>query len=124
MRERTAFPDTVLRRLPRLRLLVTTGPANAAIDVAAARRHGIVVSGTRGAGLAPTAELTWGLIHALTRSLPAEDRGLREGGWQRTVGRDLDGARLGVIGLGDVGTRVARVGLAFGMDVVAWSSHL
>ncbi|WP_253209510.1 D-2-hydroxyacid dehydrogenase family protein [Streptomyces niphimycinicus] len=124
MRERTAFPAEVIDRLPRLRLLVTTGPANAAIDVAAARQRGIVVSGTRGAGLIPTAELTWGLIHALARSLPAADRDVRGGGWQRTVGRDLRGARLGVIGLGGVGTPVARVGLAFGMDVVAWSAHL
>ncbi|MEU5090393.1 D-2-hydroxyacid dehydrogenase family protein [Streptomyces sp. NPDC021356] len=124
MRERTAFPVTVIDRLPNLRLLVTTGPANAAIDVAAARQRGIVVSGTRGAGLTSTAELTWGLIHALARSIPAEDRGVREGAWQRTVGRDLHGARLGVIGLGGVGTRVARVGLAFGMDVVGWSTHL
>ncbi|WP_344597675.1 D-2-hydroxyacid dehydrogenase family protein [Streptomyces violaceusniger] len=124
MRERTPFPAAVLDRLPNLRLLVTTGPVNAAIDVAAAQRRGIVVSGTRGAGLVSTAELTWGLIHALTRSVPAEDRSVREGGWQRTVGRDLHGARLGVIGLGGVGARVARVGLAFGMDVVAWSAHL
>ncbi|MYV96700.1 D-2-hydroxyacid dehydrogenase family protein [Streptomyces sp. SID3343] len=124
MRERTAFPAGVLDRLPNLRLLVTTGPANAAIDLAAAERDGILVSGTRPAGLTPTAELTWGLIHALTRSLPTEDAGLRRGGWQRTVGRELHGRRLGVIGLGNVGTRVARVGLAFGMDVVAWSAHL
>ncbi len=124
MRERTAFPAAVIGRLPNLRLLVTTGPANAAIDVAAAQQRDIVVSGTRGAGLISTAELTWGLIHALARSIPAEDRGVREGAWQRTVGRDLHGARLGVIGLGGVGTRVARVGLAFGMDVVAWSAHL
>ncbi|MDV8070616.1 D-2-hydroxyacid dehydrogenase family protein [Rhodococcus sp. IEGM 1366] len=124
MRERTAFPAAIISRLPNLQLLVTTGPANAAIDVAAARQRGIVVSGTRGAGLTSTAELTWGLIHALARSVPAEDRGVREGTWQRTVGRDLHGARLGVIGLGGVGTRVARVGLAFGMDVVAWSSNL
>ncbi|MGW7695351.1 D-2-hydroxyacid dehydrogenase family protein [Streptomyces asiaticus] len=124
MRERTAFPAAVIDRLPNLRLLVTTSPANAAIDVAAARRRGIVVSGTRGAGLISTAELTWGLIHALARSIPAEDRGVRGGGWQRTVGRDLHGARLGVIGLGGVGSHVARVGLAFGMDVVAWSAHL
>ncbi|MHC5261511.1 D-2-hydroxyacid dehydrogenase family protein [Streptomyces sp. UC4497] len=124
MRERTPFPAEVLDRLPNLRLLVTTGPANAAIDTAAAARRGIVVSGTRAAGLTSTAELTWGLLHALTRSLPAEERHLRDGGWQRTVGRDLHGARLGVIGLGGVGSRVARVGLAFGMDVVAWSAHL
>lgn len=124
MRERTAFPAEVIDGLPNLRLLVTTGPANAAIDVAAATRRGVVVSGTRGAGAAPTAELTWGLIHALARSLPAEERGMRRGAWQRTIGRDLYGARLGVVGLGDVGTRVARVGLALGMDVVAWSAHL
>ncbi len=124
MRERTAFPAAVLDRLPNLRLLVTTGPANASIDLAAAERRGIVVSGTRAAGLTPTAELTWGLIHALARSLPAEDGNLRAGAWQTTVGRDLYGARLGVIGLGGVGSRVAKVGLAFGMDVVAWSAHL
>lgn len=124
MRERTAFPAAVVDRLPNLRLLVTTGPVNAAVDVAAARRRGIVVSGTRGAGLTATAELTWALIHALTRAVPTEDSGVRAGAWQQTVGRDLHGARLGVVGLGSVGTRVARVGLAFGMDVVAWSSHL
>ncbi|WP_307819124.1 D-2-hydroxyacid dehydrogenase family protein [Prescottella equi] len=124
MRERTAFPATVVDRLPNLCLLVTTGPINAAIDVAAARQRGIMVSGTRGAGLTATAELTWALIHALTRSIPAEDRGVRTGAWQQSVGRDLHGVRLGVIGLGAVGTSVARIGLAFGMDVVAWSSHL
>ncbi|MGW7067204.1 D-2-hydroxyacid dehydrogenase family protein [Streptomyces sp. NPDC054855] len=124
MRERTPFPAEVLGRLPNLRLLVTTGPANAAIDTAAAAQLGIVVSGTRAAGLTSTAELTWGLLHALTRSFPAEDRNLREGAWQTTVGRDLHGARLGVIGLGGVGSQVAQVGVAFGMDVVAWSSHL
>ncbi|MEV0278791.1 D-2-hydroxyacid dehydrogenase family protein [Streptomyces sp. NPDC050610] len=124
MRERTPFPAGVLDRLPRLRLLVTTGPANASIDLAAAERRGIAVSGTRPAGLTPTAELTWGLIHALARSLPAEDGNLRAGTWQRTVGRDLYGARLGIIGLGGVGSRVAQVGRAFGMDVVAWSAHL
>ncbi|WP_447035499.1 D-2-hydroxyacid dehydrogenase family protein [Streptomyces sp. DSM 118878] len=124
MRERTPFPAEVLGRLPNLRLLVTTGPANAAIDRAAAARQGIVVSGTRAAGLTSTAELTWGLLHALTRSIPAEDRNLRDGAWQRSVGRDLHGARLGVVGLGGVGSRVAQVGVAFGMDVVAWSAHL
>ncbi|WP_232792412.1 D-2-hydroxyacid dehydrogenase family protein [Actinacidiphila yeochonensis] len=124
MRERTAFPAEVLDALPNLRLLVTTGQSNAAIDLDAAARGGIVVSGTRAAGLTPTAELTWGLIHALARSIPAEDSGLRGGAWQQTVGRDLHGARLGVIGLGNVGSRVAQVGLAFGMDVVAWSAHL
>ncbi|MER0483322.1 hypothetical protein ABR737_34135 [Streptomyces sp. Edi2] len=95
MRERTPFPADVLDRLPNLRLLVTTGPANAAINTAAAARQGILVSGTRATGLASTAELTWGLLHALSRSLPAEDRNLREGTWQQTVGRGLNGPRLG-----------------------------
>lgn len=125
MRERTAFPATVLERLPNLALLVTTGPANAAIDVAAAHERGVTVSGTGGVSPStPTIELTWGLIHALTRSIVAEDRQMRDGGWQHTVGTDLHGRRLGVIGLGGLGKPVATVGLAFGMDVVAWSEHL
>ncbi|MFC5137705.1 D-2-hydroxyacid dehydrogenase family protein [Actinomycetospora rhizophila] len=125
MRERTAFPADVLARLPNLGLLVTTGPANVAIDVAAARERGITVSGTGGVSSnAPTVEMTWALIHALARHVPAEDRAIREGRWQHTVGRDLAGRRLGVVGLGGIGAPVAAVGLAFGMDVVAWSRHL
>lgn len=124
MRERTAFSADVLSELPNLRLLVTTGPANAAIDVGAARSRGIVVSGTRGGGLTSTIELTWGLILALARHIPAEDHRVRQGGWQHTIGADLHGRRLGVIGLGGIGSAVARVGQAFGMDVVAWSAHL
>ncbi|MGW8375060.1 D-2-hydroxyacid dehydrogenase family protein [Streptomyces sp. ODS28] len=124
MRERTAFPAEVLGKLPNLRLLVTTGPGNAAIDVAAAERRGVLVCGTRGAGLTPTAELTWALIHAVARSLPAEDAAVRDGGWQHTIGRDLYGARLGLVGLGGIGSSVAKIGLAFGMDVVAWSANL
>jgi phosphoglycerate dehydrogenase-like enzyme len=125
MRERTAFPADVLERLPHLGLLVTTGPANAAIDVAAARQRGVTVSGTGGVSPStPTVEMTWGLIHALARHIPAEDRAVREGGWQHTVGRDLYARRLGVVGLGGLGRPVAMVGLAFGMDVVAWSEHL
>ncbi|MEV4759571.1 D-2-hydroxyacid dehydrogenase family protein [Micromonospora sp. NPDC049559] len=123
MRERTAFPGPLLERLPRLRLLVTTGMANAAIDVAAARRRGVTVSGTRGVATG-TPELTWGLILSLVRGIPDESRRVREGGWQRTVGRDLAGRTLGVIGLGRLGARVATVGRAFGMDVVAWSQNL
>ncbi|MFC7329469.1 D-2-hydroxyacid dehydrogenase family protein [Marinactinospora rubrisoli] len=123
MRERTPFPRAVLERLPELRLLVTTGMANASIDMAAARELGITVSGT-GSAPAATAELTWALILALLRRVPAEDRAVREGGWQHTVGGDLAGRTLGVIGLGRLGTRVARVGTAFGMDVLAWSSNL
>jgi phosphoglycerate dehydrogenase-like enzyme len=123
MRERTPFPRSVLERLPNLKLLVTTGAKNVAIDVAAAAEHGITVCGT-GAHPSGTAELTWGLILAVARHLPEEDRSIRAGGWQQTVGTDLAGGTLGVLGLGRLGERVARLGLAFGMDVVAWSQHL
>ena len=123
MRERTAFPAGRLQRLPDLRLLVTTGRVNASIDVEAARSQGIVVCGTESTTSA-TPELTWGLILSVLRSIPAEDAAVRGGGWQSTVGGDLDGHRLGVVGLGRLGTKVARVGAAFGMEVVAWSQNL
>ena len=123
MRERTAFTADRLARLPDLRLLVTTGRVNASIDAAAARRQGIVVCGTESTTSA-TPELTWGLILSVLRSIPTEDASVRNGGWQLTVGGDLDGHRLGVIGLGRLGSKVARVGQAFGMDVVAWSQNL
>jgi phosphoglycerate dehydrogenase-like enzyme len=123
MRERTAFPRRVLQRLPDLRLLVTTGMGNAAIDLVAAREHGVVVSGTGGFG-SPTAELAWALILGLARDLVAEDQSIRAGGWQRSVGTDLAGATLGVVGLGKLGGRVADIGQAFGMDVIAWSQNL
>ena len=123
MRERTPFGAARLERLPSLRLLVTTGMGNAAIDVAAAARLGITVCGTRGLP-SPTAELTWALILALVRHVPAEDRALRRGGWQHTIGTELAGRTLGVIGLGRLGTRVAAIGRAFEMDVVAWSQNL
>ena len=123
MRERTAFGADLLARLPRLRLLVTTGMANPSIDLAAAREHGIVVCGTRGLP-SPTAELTWGLILAVLRHIPAEDARLRAGGWQATVGSELAGRTLGIIGLGRLGRRVARVARAFEMDVLAWSQNL
>jgi phosphoglycerate dehydrogenase-like enzyme len=123
MRERTPFGAARLERLPSLRLLVTTGMGNAAIDVAAATRLGITVCGTRGLP-SPTAELTWALILALVRHVPAEDRALRTGGWQHTIGTELAGRTLGVIGLGRLGTRVAAIGRAFEMDVVAWSQNL
>lgn len=123
MRERTEFPRSLLERLPNLRLLVTTGMVNRAIDLAAATDLGITVCGT-GVGAAATAELTWGLVLATLRNIPREDASVRAGGWQQTVGGDLEGARLGVVGLGRLGSRVARVGAAFGMDVVAWSQNL
>jgi phosphoglycerate dehydrogenase-like enzyme len=123
MRERTAFPRRVLQRLSDLRLLVTTGMGNAAIDLVAARDHGVVVTGTGGLG-PPTAELTWALILGLARDIVREDRSIRDGGWQLSVGADLAGATLGVVGLGRLGSRVAAIGLAFGMDVIAWSQNL
>jgi phosphoglycerate dehydrogenase-like enzyme len=123
MRERTAFPRTLLERLPNLKLLVTTGMRNKAIDTAAANERGITVCGT-GSQATATAELTWALILATVRHIPQEDAGVRAGGWQQTIGGDLAGARLGVVGLGRLGTQVARIGQAFGMDVVAWSQNL
>jgi phosphoglycerate dehydrogenase-like enzyme len=123
MRERTAFPRAVLERLPRLRLLVTTGMANAVIDVAAAHGQDVTVCGTASLPTG-TAELTWGLILALVRHIPAESQRVRSGGWQSTVGGDLAGSTLGVMGVGRMGAQVAAVGRAFGMNVVAWSQNL
>ena len=122
-RERTRFPRQVLQRLPRLRLLVSTGMGSAHIDLAAARELGITVSGTGGRP-EPPAELTWALILGLARHLTEEDAGIRAGAWGRAVGTDLAGATLGVIGLGHLGLQVARIGQAFGMRVIAWSQNL
>jgi phosphoglycerate dehydrogenase-like enzyme len=131
MRERTALGAPLLARLPKLRLIVTTGAANVAIDVAAAAARGVVVCGTEALPerAAPprssnTAELTWALVLALTRHVAEEDRALREGRWQTTLGRELGGLRLGVVGLGRLGRQVAGYGRAFDMDVVAWSQNL
>jgi phosphoglycerate dehydrogenase-like enzyme len=123
MRERTPFSRARLERLGDLRLLVTTGMHNAAIDMDAARELGIVVTGTGGM-VTPTSELTWALLLSLARQIPQEDRNVREGGWQQTVGTDLAGATLGVVGLGNLGALVASVGRAFRMDVIAWSQNL
>ena len=123
MRERTPFPRSLFERLPRLRLLVTTGMRNASIDLSVAANRGVVVSGTAGLP-SPTAELTWALILALVRHVPREDRATREGRWQETLGTTLKGRTLGVLGLGQLGSRVARVGKAFEMDVIAWSQNL
>ena len=123
MRERTALSAEVLARLPDLRLLITTGMANAVIDIAAAARLGITVCGTSGV-ITPTSEHTWGLIHAVARNIVSDDAAIRDGRWQERIGIGLYGKRLGVIGLGRLGGLVAKVGLAFGMDVVAWSQNL
>lgn len=123
MRERTPFPRALLERLPRLKLLLTTGHRNASVDVAAARELGITVCGTPSSAHA-AAELTWALIMAAARRLDMENRSFREGGWQAGLGRDLHGATLGVIGLGRLGSLVAGYGRAFGMKVIAWSQNL
>jgi phosphoglycerate dehydrogenase-like enzyme len=123
MRERTPFPRSVLERLPGLKLLVTTGMANASIDLPAAAEHGVTVCGTAGS---PTAapELTWALLLAIARNLPAEENSVRAGAWQTTVGFELAGKTLGIVGLGKIGRRIAAYGQAFGMDVLAWSENL
>lgn len=123
MRERTPFTRGLLERLPALRLLVTTGRRNASIDVAAAKARGVLVCGTDGLPY-PTAELTWGLIIALARRIPEEDRALRSGAWQTTLGVGLSGKTLGILGLGRLGEQVARIGRAFDMRVIAWSQNL
>ncbi|MDT5180903.1 MAG: hypothetical protein QOJ95_5101 [Mycobacterium sp.] len=123
MRERTPFPPEVLKSLPALRLLITTGMVNASIDLAAAAAAGVTVCGTGGAGNAMP-ELTIGMIIALTRNFAKEDAAVRAGGWQHTIGPGLSGSTLGVVGLGRLGTPVAALAQAFGMKVIAWSPHL
>ncbi|MEX0591416.1 MAG: D-2-hydroxyacid dehydrogenase family protein, partial [Xanthobacteraceae bacterium] len=124
MRERTSFDRWLFDRLPKLKLLITTGMKNASIDMKAAAERGVLVCGTEGSQVA-TAELTWGLIFALMRHIQHEMQNFRRGGkWQVSVGREVSGRRLGVIGLGRLGSRVARAGLAFGMKVSAWSQNL
>lgn len=124
MRERTPFPAELIARLPKLRLLVTSGMRNASIDLDAAAAHGVTVCGTA-SNPEPPVELTWALILGLARGVLAEGANLRDGGpWQSTLGADLHGRRLGLLGLGKIGARVARVGAAFGMDVTAWSQNL
>ncbi len=123
MRERTPFPRALLERLPNLRLLVTSGARNAAIDTAAAREWGITVCGTRSPAHA-TPELAVGLMLALARGLLRETASLRDGGWQVGLGRELHGSTLGVLGLGRLGSKVAQLGKAFGMHVIAWSQNL
>jgi len=124
MRERTPVSRSLLARLPRLKLLVTSGMRNAAIDLDAARERGVTVCGTASRS-EPPAELTWALILALARHVTEESAALRSNGpWQSTVGIDVHGRTLGLLGLGNIGSRVARVGNAFGMRVVAWSQNL
>jgi len=123
MRERTPFPRALFERLPNLRLLLTSGMRNAAIDMNAATERRVLVTGTDMLAY-PTAELTWGLIIGLLRQIPFEAEAMRRGHWQTTLGRGLHGKTLGVLGLGRLGAQVAAVGKAFGMKVLAWSQNL
>src|SRR5258706_11306475 len=123
MRERTPLPRDVIERLPNLKLIASTGSVNSSIDLGAAGDHGIAVVYT-GYRSDPTIEFTWPLILASARHIVTESNSVRSGGWQQTVGMDLRGKTLGVLGLGNVGSQVARIGTAFGMKLIAWSQNM
>src|SRR5262249_52537295 len=124
MRERTPFPRAVIEGLPKLRLLITTGARNASFDLAAAKERNVVVCGTPSIGN-PTAGIAIGLMLEITRRVGFENARMKAGElWQTTVGLDLEGQTLGVVGLGKLGARVARIAKAFGMRVLAWSQNL
>ncbi len=123
MRERTPFPASLLAKLPDLRLLITTGERNRGIDAAACAAHGVTFCGTPSFG-APTVDLTWGLILGLTRRIPEQEAALRAGQWQTAIGTGLEGKTLGLLGFGKLGRRVATVGKALGMRIIAWSQNL
>ena len=123
MRERTPLPRAILERLPKLRLIVSTGPRNASIDVEAAKEREIPVLHT-GYSSQPTIEMTWALILGVVRHVATENGNVRTGGWQTTLGTELRGKTLGLLGLGNIGGEVARIGRAFGMETIAWSQNL
>jgi phosphoglycerate dehydrogenase-like enzyme len=123
MRERTPLPRLILEQLPNLKLICSTGSINASIDVAAAKEKGITVCGTRYTSHG-AAEFTWALILAMVRNVAAESRSLRAGQWQTSIGGDLEGKTIGLMGLGRLGSAIAKVALAFGMKVIAWSQNL
>jgi phosphoglycerate dehydrogenase-like enzyme len=123
MRERTPLQAALIERLPNLKLIASTGPRNASIDLKAAAARGIAVVHTGYFG-SPTVELAWALILAGARHIVAEAAAVRSGGWQHSIGDDLSGKTLGIIGLGNLGSQVAKIGLAFGMSVIAWSQNL
>ena len=125
LRERMPMPRTLIERLPALKLIVVTGAHNRTLDLAAAKERGITVSHTRGGDSQyATPELAWGLILSLMRHIPQEHQRMREGGWQETVGTALHGRTLSILGLGRLGSRMASIGRAFGMEVLAWSQNL
>ena len=124
IRERTPLDAKLIAALPRLKLVVTMGLWNAAIDVAAARARGIPVCGTAGGDPEATPALAWGLVLAITRGIAAEAASVRAGGWQLGIGQDIAGRTLGILGLGKIGRRMAQFGRTFGMQVIAWSPNL
>jgi phosphoglycerate dehydrogenase-like enzyme len=125
LRERMPMPRTLIERRPTLKLIVVTGAHNRTLDLAAAKERGITVSHTRGGDSQyATPELAWGLILSLMRHIPQEHQRMREGGWQETVGTALHGRTLSILGLGRLGSRMASIGRAFGMEVLAWSQNL
>jgi phosphoglycerate dehydrogenase-like enzyme len=123
MRERTPLHRVVIESLPNLKLIASTDPGNASIDQDAAAERGIEIRHT-GYSSTPTIELTWGLILAMARNIPLENRSLRQGGWQVALGEQLAGKTLGLLGLGHIGSAVGIIGRAFRMNVIAWSQHL
>ncbi|MEJ0051055.1 MAG: D-2-hydroxyacid dehydrogenase family protein [Methylovirgula sp.] len=123
MRERTPLSRQIIERLPRLKLISSTGSRNTSIDGGAAKEHGIIVNNTKGSSTAPI-ELTWALILAGVRNVASENALLRAGGWQQSVGEEIKGKTLGILGLGNIGSEVARIGRAFGMETIAWSERL
>jgi phosphoglycerate dehydrogenase-like enzyme len=123
MRERTPLPGEVLQQLPKLKLIASTGARNASINTQTAADLGIAVTVT-GYDSTPTIEFTWSLILASMRGIDREAASLKSGGWQTGLGANLRGKSLGVVGLGNIGREVARIGLAFGMKVTAWSQNL
>jgi phosphoglycerate dehydrogenase-like enzyme len=123
MRERTPMTADLIDQLPNLKLIISTGARNASIDAAAAERRGIPVLHT-GYAATPTVEMAWALILGVARHVASENASLRSGGWQRSVGSDLHGKTLGLLGLGNLGSRVAKIGHAFGMKTIAWSHNL
>ncbi|HTV89294.1 MAG TPA: D-2-hydroxyacid dehydrogenase family protein [Stellaceae bacterium] len=131
MRERTPFPKSLVDRLPKLKLLITTGMRNASFDMAALKDKGVTVCGTGGPANVPggggnedTAELAWGLILGAMRRIAEDHAFMRQGGWQTRIGHRMAGKTLGILGLGRLGSAVARVGLAFNMQAIAWSQNL
>ena len=123
MRERTPFTSSLIERLPNLKLIISSGMRNRGIDIEAAKKNNVVVCGTKSVGK-PTAELAWGLILALARKIATEDMNVRAGGWQQSIGEGLIGKTLGIAGLGNLGSRMAKIAKAFDMNVIAWSENL